>query len=286
MAIQTNSVDWQAAISDAYLNIMQQMVDYAPKVLTALALIIIGWLVAYLLSKVVIRLLIWTGALLKTLLVKFHLFDETRGSIRRSHALLAGRLVFWVVLVFFVSLGAGALGLKIFSTWMAGMFAYLPNLLAGLVVIFAGYLLSGAARSVTTSAAQSAGLTEAELWGRMAQFATVFVALLIGVEQIGIHIQFITRLFIVVIGVTLFGVALAFGLGAKALVSNVIGAQQLRRHCRVGDYVSIAGCEGAIIDITATMLVLETNVGRVTIPACRYLDSTCDIRQPEYTQDK
>ena len=104
---------------------------------------------------------------------------------------------------------------------------------------------------------------------------TLFTALVVGIEQLGIQIQFVTELLLVVAGVLLAGVALAFGLGAQQLIANIVGAQQLQKFCRLGDRLNIAGTEGVVIEITSTGLVLETDAGRSWVPAKLFLETVC-----------
>ena len=90
---------------------------------------------------------------------------------------------------------------------------------------------------------------------------------MIGIEQIGINVDFLTNVLIVIIGVLLAGGALAFSLGARTLVANVIGGQYLRKHCRIGEMMQIGDVEGSVVDVTQTSIILDTETGRTIVPA-------------------
>ncbi|MDO9461327.1 MAG: mechanosensitive ion channel, partial [Alphaproteobacteria bacterium] len=68
-------------------------------------------------------------------------------------------------------------------------------------------------------------------------------------------------------GALLGGVAIAFSLGSKSFVSNLIGARYLNKDYRVGESIRVGKIEGKIMEITSIAVVLETNEGRVTVPA-------------------
>lgn len=98
----------------------------------------------------------------------------------------------------------------------------------------------------------------------------VFTTLIIGVEKIGINVDFLTNVLILVIGVLAAGGALAFGLGAKTLIENIIGAQYVKKHSQIGELMPIGEFSGCIVDITQTSIVLDGPSGRVVIPAKKF----------------
>ena len=62
-------------------------------------------------------------------------------------------------------------------------------------------------------------------------------------------------------------VALALSLGARTYVANLIGGHQLRHSFSVGQTIRMGGFEGRILDLTPVSVVLETEEGRVSLPA-------------------
>jgi small-conductance mechanosensitive channel len=120
---------------------------------------------------------------------------------------------------------------------------------------------------VITSAAATANLSHGELLGRIAQAVILFIAIIIGVDQIGIDIAFLSILVAIILSSMFGSIALAFGLGARTHVSNIIAANQLRQIYQLGDKVRIGDMEGQVIDITISRVIVETPAGSVDIPA-------------------
>jgi small-conductance mechanosensitive channel len=73
------------------------------------------------------------------------------------------------------------------------------------------------------------------------------------------------------------GAALAFGLGARSLVANVIGAQYTRRHCQVGDLIRLGATEGEVIEIAQAGIVIATAEGKAIIPARLFHEEVCHV---------
>jgi len=255
---------WQAAVSASWETFFAQIIAATPQLLIALAVLVLGWFVAQLLRLATRKLIrgldsLWSSGDA----------DDNAAQLRtkRTQAIIAGNLVFWVTLIFFIATAANLAGWQMLSNWMDSIVVYLPNLVSGLLIILAGYLVSNVVRKGVVSAADSAGMPQGTVLARITQVVVIFTTLLIGIEQIGIDVDFLTNVVIVVVGVLLGGAALAFGLGARGLVANLIGAQYLRKHCRIGEFMRIGDIEGSIVEVTQTCVVLDTEYGRAVIPA-------------------
>jgi len=224
----------------------------------------LGWLLARLLRMLVVRAINRRDYIWQRLISKKGLEYLQP---RHPPARIVGELVFWLLMLIFVTLATDILGLSIFGTWLKEIVTYLPLAIAGLLIVLAGFVVSSLARDLVTSVATSAGLTHGDLLGRTAQFIILFIAIIIGIDQIGIDIALISVLSGIVLATTLGGIALAFGLGARTHVSNIIAANQLRQIYRIGDIVRIGDIEGRIMDITASRVIIESNTGSVDVPA-------------------
>jgi len=258
---------WQTSLAQTYQNFSTQVIEYSPQIIGALLFILIGWLVAHI-FRIVIKKLI--GGLDNLFQRMFKSDLATHERVKRSYSVIISGAVFWIVIFFSVAAATNMLGWDMFSDWMGNIITYLPNLITGLLIILAGFLLGNGAKSATTSTAVAAGLAQADLLGRIVQITIMFTSLVIGVEQIGINVDFITNASLVIIGVLLAGATLAFGLGAKSLVENVIGAQYTRKHCRIGEIMEIGDAKGVVIEVSQTTIVLDSGNGRVVIPAKQF----------------
>jgi len=65
-------------------------------------------------------------------------------------------------------------------------------------------------------------------------------------------------------------IALAFSLGAKTMVENLLAAQSVAQTYNAGDIIRIGEIEGKILRITRTCLIVKSDEGQVMIPAKRF----------------
>ena len=64
-----------------------------------------------------------------------------RVDLSSSKAFIA-KTFFWIIIFFFVTLFTEIIGLPVITSWLAGLGDYLPNILAGIVIIFFGIIFS------------------------------------------------------------------------------------------------------------------------------------------------
>ncbi|WP_418318301.1 mechanosensitive ion channel family protein [Piscinibacter sakaiensis] len=242
---------------------IDRLLAHLPQVLGAIALLLIGWLLARLLRMATRR----AAGLLDSLITRST--GQARWKIGRS-ASLVGTIVYWVVLLFFITAATHTLGLQSFSDWLARLLDHLPTLAAGLLIVFAGYLLSGFVGEIVLATASGLAPPQRQALARVAKWATLILALLIGADQIGLKVTWLAIFAAVLVGSILGGLALSVSLGARHYVANLIGAHHLRQALRIGQRVRVAGHEGRIVDLSATSLILETDDGRVMLPGSVY----------------
>jgi small-conductance mechanosensitive channel len=145
--------------------------------------------------------------------------------------------------------------------------ANLPNLVAGVLVIVIGFFLGAIVRDLATATSPAGRTAQGLLIGKASQIAVIVIALVIGLDQIGIDVTFIVTVLAIATGVLLGGFAIAFGLGARGFVANLIGARDLKREIEPGQVIRFGEIEGEVLEITATTIVLATKDGRSRIPA-------------------
>ncbi len=256
--------DWGTAINTAFAQFVERAAQYLPSILGAFLLLLAGWIIARVLRTLAIRAAVIADRMLSRLSATG---STERAKLPPSSAKILGSIVFWVVLLFFVTAATQVLGLNAFAAWLAGVVGYMPTLFAGALIIAAGFLLSRLARDLVVATSAIAGSKQRELLGRTVQAIILVTALLVGADQIGIKVTFLVIIAAAAGGTMAASVALALSLGARNYVANLIGGHHLRQTFSVGQTVKIAGFEGRILELTPVAVILETEEGRVTLPA-------------------
>ncbi len=231
-----------------------------------IALLVVGWLVAYILSRVLERGILRVGRMLPG-------SDTASDSERSRVARWVSRVVFWVVVLGFVLAATELLGLPLVTTWVSGVAAWLPRLLVSLLVLVGGIFVGRLTRTAVARAASSAGISYAQRLGRLSQLAVVSATVLVAIEQLGVEVGFVTTALMIVLAATLGGAALAFGMGSRGVMENILAGHYVRQLYDVGQVVRIDGVQGRVLRLTATAVVLQTDEGEAVIPAQEFTHS-------------
>jgi small-conductance mechanosensitive channel len=255
---------WSAAVRDAAAALIEGVVSRLPALAGAVLIVLAGWVVGRLLSAVLRRLL---ARGLDRLQGSRLLSGEDRVGWRRVLPRLIGGLTFWTVMAVAVVAAADALELGLVGELLSTLARLLPKVLAGILVVFVGVVFAELAQGGVANAATTAGVPYTGALARAVQLSVIVVALVMGAHQAGIDSTFLMIALPVLLGALLGGAALAFGLGSRTAVSNIIASHQLTRLHEVGQRVRIAGLEGRIEQVTPTAVVLEAADGRVVVPA-------------------
>lgn len=175
-------------------------------------------------------------------------------------------LVFATVLVMAAVIAVRLLDIAELTAWLDAVLGYVPRFLVGLFIIGVGNVVGALLRNL--SAGVVAGGDGSALLPRMVHLGVVAIAVITGLQQMGIDISFVTQLALVGLAALLGALSLAFALGARQHVANLMAQSELSRYA-TGDRLRIDGDEGVIVEIHRTGLTLTTDEGLVSIPAAR-----------------
>ena len=251
-------------VVEGFQNMATQVLQYLPSIAAALLVLVFGWLLARFLRMLVVRAIGRLDQLWQRMMSKKGL---ERLQPRQPPTRIVSELVFWLLMLVVITVATEILGLGIFGAWVKNIFTYLPLAAAGLFIVLVGFVVSSLARDLVSSAAASAGLARGDLLARTAQMVILFIAIILGIDQIGIDIMFLSVMAGIILASMLGGIALAFGLGARNHVSNIIAANQLRQIYQVGDKVRIGDVENLLTGIASSRIIIETKEGSVGVPA-------------------
>ena len=249
---------------------------FVPNLLGALALLLVGWITAFIVRWLLLRF----GKGMDAIMAAVHRWlgqEVTRP--RWSVSRLVANSAFWIVLAYTVSAAAGQLGLVTFSNWVLGLLGYLPRLLISVFILFIGYLVSGGVRNMIIAVTESGDFQHGPTLGRMVSGLILAFTLLLALSQLGLDVTVFSYI-ILLAAAGLFGsLALAFGIGAADAVRNVIASHYVRKDRRPGQRVRINGVDGVILEISQVVVVVDTEEGVAWIPARHFLDSVSLVNQ-------
>lgn len=240
-----------------------------PEIIEAIIILLLGFVIALILRWLSYRLIASLQRALQKRAKESIALPENQ---RNTAARITSRIIFWGILLFFLAASLHALNRPVISQWIHTLAGYFPNLLAAFLIIFLGYLGGNLLSAAVQKLLASSKLGHGELFGKIAKYAVLLTAGLVAVEQIGININLLIIMAAILTGMFAGGMALAFALGSKTTVKNILANYYLSKYYQVGQRIQIGDIQGKITRIENTHLCLETSQGVMTIPAAWFLE--------------
>jgi hypothetical protein len=262
------------SIQQQTMDVLSAIIAHLPNVIGAVLLLIAGWLLARFLRMVITRLIRTLNGLLDRQLQGSNLHFVRVSSATEK---LLGFVVFWSTNLVFVTIAVGLVGFSAAADWLNRLVVFVPSLVSGALIIISSYILGTIARHLVQHAASAADISRAPLFGLIAQVSFLIVGTVIGLGQVGVDVSFLVILLAIAFAAVLAGFSLAFGLGAKMMVQNLIAVRHLKQMVQQGQIVEIGGDRGRVLEFSSTGLVLETDQGRKLVPASLCMEQSFSV---------
>ena len=217
---------------------LSQFFSYLPQLLGAIVILIVGYIVARILQAVVGRILQgigFDGWMERAGIKRF--FD--RADTRQTPASILGSLVFWFVFIIAIVMATDALGIRQVSAVFSQLIAYIPNIIAAILILILASLLANFVAGLVR------GATGMDVLGTVAQVAIIVYAVFAALTQLGIAVQLTAPTFLIVLGAVALAAAIAFGFGAQGVARDIVERAYQRSGQVTGDGAS--GAEGSAV---------------------------------------
>lgn len=213
--------NWVSAFVDSLLNVWYGVADFIPKLVLALIIFAIGWVLAALLEKLV-------ESIFKSLKVDSALKSAGMEDVvkRAGHNLnsgmFVGALVKWFVVVVFLMSAFDALGLTQVNSFLGDIVSYLPAVIVAVLILMVAVVIANAMQRLVVASARAAHVKSAELLGRITKWVIWIFAILTALYNLGVAPGLIQTVVMAVFAGAALALGLAFGLGGKNVAEKWI----------------------------------------------------------------
>lgn len=258
---------------EAFAGLGKSVITALPKVALGVILIVLGLAFAKLVEVV-----------LRTVLVRMR-FDSLIGKVgidktlqkvglRQPLTIFFPKLVYFLVIFVLAQTASDALGLVAISNAIAAFFAYLPNIVAALLLLILGTTVGQFAGHMVTQAAESSGIDSASALGRLVSALIIFIVAMMAIGQLKIDTGMVRIVTSFLLGAGALAFGLAFGMGTRDIVRNIVTGYYTRKVLIVGQNLEIAGQNGVLTAITATHTILNNQGQNIVVANATFLSET------------
>ena len=147
--------------------------------------------------------------------------EPVRAFLVQSGAYLP-RLAVAIVVLIALIIAFNGLGLTQVTDLLTRVLLFLPKLLVGLLVLIFGSYFGRFVGNAVQTYLRNIGISDAELLGRVAQYAIVVFVVLIAVDHLDIGGDLVQQTFLILLGGVVLALALAFGLGGRDWAAGLL----------------------------------------------------------------
>ncbi len=201
--------------------IWTKFMNVVPNILTSLLFLLIGLYLSRSLKMMATRML--SKFKLDESTSKFGINEIlTRVGFGKSPTNVISYAVYWTVMLIFFSLAAGALKLDAITILINRLIAFIPSLAVSIIIVFGGLLFARAVKQVVENSAKANNLPGGHALSRLVYAVIILFSAQIALEQLKIATTLINYLVFTILASVGLGSAIAFGLGAKDTVAELL----------------------------------------------------------------
>ena len=207
------------SVGDSVQHALDSFFNFLPNLLGFLIILVVGWLIARVIGALVTKALTAVG-------LDRSLHGNTAGqyvvrvSPNASPSRLIGTIVFWFIFLFALSAAIAALKIPALTEFIGNVQAFLPNIVAAVLIFVLAAALAGAA------AAAIKRMMGDSPTGRVLQAVVPGIILAIGgfmvLDQLHIAPQIVTITYAGLITLLVLAGGLAFGLGGREVAADML----------------------------------------------------------------
>ncbi len=213
---------YQLMVVNALGDLYSKTIIYLPNILAAVIVLVLGWILAIFLSKLVVKILdvIKVDSLANQLGMQ-NLGQKMEKKL--SLSALGGWLVKWFFFIGSIIAATDILGLQAISTFLfQGVLSYAGQVIVAMAILLLGLLAANFFSGIVNSAVKASGLHKGEALGALTKWAIVGFSVIAALSQLQIATAFLQDLFRAIVAMLAIAGGLAFGLGGQGTAKRIL----------------------------------------------------------------
>jgi hypothetical protein len=198
-----------------------QLGEFLPKLLLAIIILVAGWLLAKLIKVVVVKGLQAVNFQVLTDKAGIDGFLQ-QGGIKTGMAGILGALVYWLIILVTLVIAFNGLGLTYVTDLVSRVALFIPKVIVAVVILAVGLYFARFIAQTVSAYGKNVGLEDAELLGRISQYAIMVFVVLTALDQVDVVTDIIRQAFLILLSGTALALALAFGIGGQKTAAGLL----------------------------------------------------------------
>ncbi len=216
-------MDYKTMIVGSTTDMLSKVGDFIPTLIIAIAILIVGCLVAHAVQKVLAEVfkLIKLDMIFDTLKITEAL---KTGGITAKPSKMLSTLIYVVLMLMVLLITANAFGLSMDTTLFDATIMFIPSVITGVVMLIGGILLAKFASVLVYIVASNTEMPGAELISRLVKLPILFYVGIVYLKQVGFFGLFQGIHYTIFLAGVVLALALSFGLAGKDVAGKYLAA--------------------------------------------------------------
>lgn len=254
----------QEILFQTFQKLLEQLFWFTPKVLGAIVLLILGIVIAKVVTNVLQKGLEKAG--FDKLGDKLNTIEiiQRFGSIKLSS--LVSKTLYYFILLVFTTAATETLGMQVLTNMVTALVNLIPKLIASALMLLAGVMIAEALKNSVTNICKSMRIGSGKLLGNIVFFFFLVIALIAALKQAGIETSLLESSFNLIIGGIILAFAVGYGMASKDVLANILASFYSKNKFREGQTIVLDGVRGEIVAIDNTSIMLKTGESTTVFP--------------------
>ncbi|WJJ96954.1 mechanosensitive ion channel family protein [Algibacter luteus] len=263
-------------IKDLTIESLNQMAkniaEVAPKVIFAILILIIGWLITKVIALVLKRMLKFAKVdKLTDIINDKNLFGNTDLKFNVTTVIVG--FVKWVMFLVFLIIASDVMNWEIVSVEIGNLLRYLPRLFSAIALFMVGLYIANFIKKAIRGLFESFDLAGDRAISNLVFYVIIITITITALNQAGIDTDIVTNNLTIILGAILLTVALGFGFGSREVIKSLLFSFYSKKNFEVGQIISMDDITGKIVSIDNICVNVQVNEDIIVIPIKELVDT-------------
>ncbi len=213
--------DFIALILEPLKEVYVRFVKFVPNLLAMLIILLVGIILARILRLLLLKLLqavnfdSWSDRMGLTSVMR-------KGDLWAKPSVAVAAIVFWLLIISVLMAGFSALNIEAVDRLISHFVLYLPRVLTAIVILIAGYIVTGFVGRTVLITLVNKGYHFAKLIAEGVRLFLIVLFVSMSLEQLEVAPGIVVAAFSIVFGGIVLALAIAFGVGGVDAARKII----------------------------------------------------------------
>lgn len=213
---------WGDVFNSSLQELWWGFIFFAPKLIIAIILFIIGWVLSSIVAKAFEQVL--TALNIDKFFARTGLQNVLhKAGLSLNTGYFIGQVMRWFVLIIFLLPSLSLVGLDSIGYFLKeDVLTFLPRVIVAAFILIVATVISDAISRAVLAGAKSMSISSAHMLATISKYAIWTFAFIVALEQLGVNSAYMQILFTGIIAMFAIAGAIAFGLGGKDHASRFL----------------------------------------------------------------